>query len=67
MNPALPDTPCYLNGEWGPVNQARVSVLDRGFILGEGIGSGIVHGTHALCAIAPHAGKDDADSTLPGM
>jgi D-alanine transaminase len=37
MNPALPDTPCYLNGEWGPVNQARVSVLDRGFILGDGV------------------------------
>ncbi len=37
MNPALPDTPCYLNGEWAPVNQARVSVLDRGFILGDGV------------------------------
>jgi D-alanine transaminase len=37
MNPALPDTPCYLNGEWVPVNQARVSVLDRGFILGDGV------------------------------
>ena len=37
MNPALPDTPCYLNGEWTPVNQARVSVLDRGFILGDGV------------------------------
>lgn len=37
MNPALPDTPCYLNGEWAPLNQARVSVLDRGFILGDGV------------------------------
>ena len=37
MNPALPDTPCHLNGEWVPLNQARVSVLDRGFILGDGV------------------------------
>lgn len=37
MNPALPDTPCYLNGEWAPLNQARISVLDRGFILGDGV------------------------------
>jgi D-alanine transaminase len=37
MNAALPDTPCYLNGEWSPLNQARVSVLDRGFILGDGV------------------------------
>lgn len=33
----LPDTPCYLNGEFLPLNQARVSVLDRGFIFGDGI------------------------------
>jgi len=37
MNPALPDAPCYLNGEWAPLNEARVSVLDRGFILGDGV------------------------------
>lgn len=36
-NHALPDTPCVLNGEWGPVSEARVSVLDRGFIFGDGI------------------------------
>lgn len=27
----------YLNGTWGPVSQARVPVLDRGFIYGDGI------------------------------
>src|SRR5471032_2002144 len=27
----------YLNGVWGPVSEARVSVLDRGFIFGDGI------------------------------
>lgn len=33
----LPDTLCYLNGEFTPLNQAKVSVLDRGFIFGDGI------------------------------
>ncbi len=33
----LPDTLCYLNGEYGPLNLAKVSVLDRGFIFGDGI------------------------------
>lgn len=34
---ALPDTPCELHGELLPLDQARVSVLDRGFIFGDGI------------------------------
>ena len=33
----LPDSPCYLNGEFGPLRDARISVLDRGFIFGDGI------------------------------
>jgi D-alanine transaminase len=33
----LPDAPCYLNGQWLPLNQASVSVLDRGFIFGDGV------------------------------
>ena len=33
----LPDTLCYLNGDYTPLNQAKVSVLDRGFIFGDGI------------------------------
>ena len=37
MTPDLPDTPCYLNGAWGPLSQAKVSVLDRGFIFGDGV------------------------------
>lgn len=36
MHP-LPDHPCYLDGEYGSVREARVSVLDRGFIFGDGI------------------------------
>ena len=37
MSAALPDTPCYLNGEFLPISQAKISVLDRGFIFGDGI------------------------------
>lgn len=37
MHAALPDTLCYLNGEYTPVRDAKVSVLDRGFIFGDGI------------------------------
>jgi D-alanine transaminase len=33
----LPDTLCYLNGEYGPLCDAKVSVLDRGFVFGDGI------------------------------
>jgi D-alanine transaminase len=33
MNDAL----CFLNGEYLPVSQAKVGVLDRGFIFGDGI------------------------------
>jgi len=37
MTPTLPDTLCYLNGRFGPLAEAKVSVLDRGFIFGDGI------------------------------
>jgi D-alanine transaminase len=33
----LPDLPCYLNGEWATLATAKVSVLDRGFIFGDGV------------------------------
>jgi D-alanine transaminase len=33
----LPDTLCYLNGEYGPLCDAKISVLDRGFVFGDGI------------------------------
>ena len=31
------DTLCYLNGEYQPLGAARIPVLDRGFIFGDGI------------------------------
>lgn len=33
----LPDTLCYLNGEYSPLRDTKVSVLDRGFVFGDGI------------------------------
>ena len=33
----LPDLPCYLNGVFTRLGEARVSVMDRGFIFGDGI------------------------------
>ncbi|MEO6895501.1 MAG: D-amino acid aminotransferase [Caldimonas sp.] len=37
MTIPLPHTLCYLNGEYLPLSEAKVSVLDRGFIFGDGI------------------------------
>jgi D-alanine transaminase len=37
MVTALPQTLCYLNGQYGPLAEARVSVLDRGFVFGDGV------------------------------
>jgi D-alanine transaminase len=35
--PVLPSTLCYLNGDYAPLCDAKVSVLDRGFIFGDGV------------------------------
>jgi len=38
MNPStLPDLPCYLNGEFTTLPNAKVSVMDRGFVFGDGV------------------------------
>jgi D-alanine transaminase len=34
---SLPDSPCLLNGQLLALNEAKVSVLDRGFIFGDGV------------------------------
>ncbi|MDN3918662.1 aminotransferase class IV [Roseateles violae] len=36
MQALLPDLPCYLNGTYGPLAEAKVSPMDRGFIFGDG-------------------------------
>jgi len=33
----LPDALCFLDGHYGPVRDARISPLDRGFIFGDGV------------------------------
>jgi len=37
MSEPIPALPCWLNGELSNVRDAKVSVLDRGFIFGDGI------------------------------
>ena len=34
---ALPDSQCYLNGTFQPLADAKISVLDRGFVFGDGV------------------------------
>jgi D-alanine transaminase len=36
-DPTLPAWPCYLNGSFTTLDQAKISVLDRGFIFGDGV------------------------------
>lgn len=36
MSNSLPDVHCYLNGEYAPLAEAKVSVMDRGFLFGDG-------------------------------
>ena len=37
MTSSLPALPCYLNGEFSTLRDAKVSVMDRGFIFGDGV------------------------------
>ncbi|OSZ71750.1 D-amino acid aminotransferase [Hydrogenophaga sp. IBVHS1] len=37
QGPSLPASLCYLNGEFTALRDARISVLDRGFIFGDGV------------------------------
>ena len=37
MPNTLPQTLCYLNGDYTPLKDAKISVLDRGFIFGDGV------------------------------
>src|SRR5688500_1468343 len=37
VNDSIPALPCWLNGELSTLREAKVSVLDRGFIFGDGV------------------------------
>ncbi len=41
MTDDIPALPCYLNGEYSNLREAKVSVLDRGFIFGDAVYEGI--------------------------
>jgi D-alanine transaminase len=51
MSPSeLPPLPCYLNGEYTRLPDARISVMDRGFIFGDGIYEVVpVYGGRPFC------------------
>lgn len=47
---ALPDSICYLDGHYTPLREAKVSVLDRGFIFGDGVYEVVpVYAGHPFC------------------
>jgi len=47
---ALPDSLCYLDGSYTPLRDAKVSVLDRGFIFGDGVYEVVpVYEGHLFC------------------
>ena len=55
----LPPLPCYLNGEYTLLPNARVSVMDRGFIFGDGVYEVVpVYGGH-LFRFAQHMARLD--------
>ena len=44
----------YINGEFFPRNEAKISVFDSGFLLGDGVWEGIRLQNGALCFIDEH-------------
>ena len=44
----------YINGEFYPRNEAKISVFDRGFLLGDGVWEGIRLHNGKLCFIEEH-------------
>lgn len=44
----------YLNGEWAPASETRVSVLDRGFLFGDGVYEVISAYNHVPFELEPH-------------
>ncbi len=56
---SLPSLPCYLNGEFTELPNAKISVMDRGFIFGDGVYEVVpVYGGH-LFRFAQHMARLD--------
>jgi len=50
LTAAIPSTLCYLDGEYTALKDARISVLDRGFIFGDGVYEVVpVYGGQPFC------------------
>src|SRR5512145_1187502 len=46
----LPPLPCYLNGDYTLLPDAKISVMDRGFIFGDGVYEVLpVYGGYPFC------------------
>lgn len=54
---ALPDSLCYLNGEYTALADAKISVLDRGFIFGDGIYEVVPVYGRKLFRFGPHMAR----------
>ena len=55
----MPDTPCYLNGEFSTLRNAKISVLDRGFLFGDGVYEVIPAYAGTLFKFAQHMSRLD--------
>jgi len=63
----MPDKVVYLNGEYLPIDQAKVSVLDRGFLFGDGVYEVIpVYGENLL-RVDEHLSRLDNSLTRVSM
>ncbi|MGJ7491617.1 D-amino acid aminotransferase [Variovorax sp. ZT4R33] len=54
---AFPDSLCYLNGEYTALADAKISVLDRGFIFGDGIYEVVPVYGRKLFRFGPHMAR----------
>ena len=59
MTTTLPDTICYLNGDFTPLKDAKISVLDRGFIFGDGVYEVVPAYGGVLFSFAQHMARLD--------
>lgn len=63
MTDSLPNTICYLNGDYTPLKDAKISVLDRGFIFGDGVYEVLPAYAGKLFRFAQHMARLDRSLT----
>jgi D-alanine transaminase len=63
-NAQLPPLPCYLNGSYTALPDAKISVMDRGFLFGDGVYEVLaIHGGRPFC-FAEHMDRLDRSLSL---